>query len=71
MQRDRYSEPLTDRVGLVPGQQLPLQRCNRRLDLLDLICQHLQHTCRAASGRRVSPSSRTMANQLADIAHSR
>ena len=43
----------------MPSQQLPLQCCNRRLDLLDLT--NTCSTCRATSGRRVSPSSRTMA----------
>src|SRR6266436_2867385 len=47
-------QPLTHRVGLVPGQQLPLQRCNRRLDLLDLICQHLQHLPRRVRQARIA-----------------
>ena len=30
----------------MPDQQLPIQRCNRCLDLLDLICQHPQYLLR-------------------------
>src|SRR5260370_26493723 len=45
---------LTHRVALVPGQQLPLQRCNRRLDLLDLIYQPLHHLPRHVRQARIA-----------------
>jgi hypothetical protein len=37
----------------VPSQQLPLQRGNRRLDLLDLTRQHLQHLPRQSGHARI------------------
>ena len=51
------------RVALMPSHELLLDRRNRRLQLLNLYGQHLC-TWRAKSGRRPSPSSRTMAISL-------
>src|SRR5215470_8281867 len=53
--------------ALVPSQQLPLQRCNRRLDLLDLICQYLQHLSGRVRQARIAIVANN-GNQLADIA---
>jgi transposase len=51
-----------------PGQQLPLQRSNRRLGLLDLICQHLQYLPRHSRQARITIIADN-GDQLAYIAH--
>jgi hypothetical protein len=51
----------------VPGQQLPLQRSNRRLDPLDLICQHLQYLPRHSRQAPIAIIANN-GNQLVDIA---
>ncbi len=51
----------------MPGQQLPLQPCNRRLDLLDLIREYLQHLPRHVRQARIAIVANN-GNQLPDIA---
>src|SRR6266540_3032650 len=59
-------DPRLDPTRL-PGQQLPLQPCNRRLDLLDLIREYLQHLPRHVRQTRIAIVANNR-DQLADIA---
>src|SRR5438445_10474023 len=48
-------QALTDRVRLVPNHELLLQRRNRRFDVLELSCPHLQHLPRHRACRSSPP----------------
>src|SRR5262249_55572591 len=60
-------QPLTYGVRFVPSQELPLQCCNRRLDLLELRRQHLQYLLRHSRQADVGIVANN-GDQLANIA---
>src|SRR5262247_4637942 len=60
-------QALADGVALVPGHELLLDRRNRRLQLLNLCRQHLEHLARQIRQPRVALIADN-GNQLADVA---